>query len=106
MFHNKDIDIFIFVSYANKDDAKKNGAFFDKDSKSWYIPRGQKHKNYDYLFNKYNQPIKKGIKIYLNVTYDDKDDAKDKGAWFDGEKKSWFTWDNNPNKDILTELYN
>lgn len=103
MFHNT--DILIHVPYADKDEAKQNGAFYDGDLKSWYIPKGEKHKNYDNLINKYGQPIKKGTKIYLNVPYDDKDDAKEKGAWYDADKKAWFTWNDNPHKEILTELY-
>jgi|LakMenE18May11ns_1017448.scaffolds.fasta_scaffold9933378_3 hypothetical protein len=104
MSHNTDVTI--HVKYADKDDAKKMGAWFNAESRSWFIPQGEKHKNYDYLISKYNQPIKKGKKIYLNVPFDDKDDAKTHGAWYDAEKKAWFTWDDNPNKDILIELYN
>jgi hypothetical protein len=108
MSHKTDInDVTINVSYDNKDDAKANGAFFNFNSKTWYIPRGEKNPNYDYLFNKYNESlkIKKGKKIYLNVPYDEKDDAKSQGAWFDVENKSWYTWSDNKNKDLLIELY-
>jgi Domain of unknown function (DUF5710) len=29
-------------------------------------------------------------KIYLNVSYDRKDEAKSLGCWWDAEKKLWF----------------
>jgi hypothetical protein len=105
MSHKTDInDVTIHVKFSDKEDAKQNGAFYN--GKTWYIPRGEKNPNYDYLFNKYNEPIKKGKKIYLNVSYDDKDDAKKKGAWYDCEKKSWYIFSDNQNKDLLIELYN
>jgi hypothetical protein len=75
MSHNTDVTI--HVKYADKDDAKKMGAWFNAESRSWFIPQGEKHKNYDYLISKYNQPIKKGKKIYLNVPFDDAIDNTD-----------------------------
>ena len=44
-------------------------------------------------------------KIYLNVSYDQKDDAKSKGARWDPSKKKWYTLDYNPNKNELLEKY-
>jgi hypothetical protein len=44
-------------------------------------------------------------KIYLNVSYAQKDEAKSKGARWDANKKKWYTFDNNPNKNELVEKY-
>ena len=44
-------------------------------------------------------------KIYLNVSYAQKDEAKSKGARWDANKKKWYTFDNNPNKNELLENY-
>lgn len=93
----------LYVPYAEKDDAKQHGARYDMDLKQWYTT--ESNKSFKYLVEKYSQPRKKGIKIYLNVPFDDKDDAKDKGAWYDAENKAWFTWENNPNKDYLVQNF-
>ena len=44
-------------------------------------------------------------KIYLNVAYKDKDDAKSKGARWDAGKKKWYILDNNSNKEELVKKY-
>jgi ribonuclease HI len=44
-------------------------------------------------------------KIYLNVAYKDKDDAKSKGARWDPNKKKWYILDNNTNKEELVRKY-
>jgi hypothetical protein len=95
----------INVPYAEKDDAKTHGAFYDKDLKSWYIPHGEDNVNYKYLMSKYGAPKPKNTKIYLNVSYDDKDDAKEHKAYFDSENKAWYTWSNNEHKDYLIANY-
>ena len=40
-------------------------------------------------------------KIYLNVPYTKKEDAKKLGASWDPSKKQWFLYDNSPHKDTL-----
>jgi len=44
-------------------------------------------------------------KIYLNVPYKDKDDAKNKGARWDVGKKKWYITTNNQNKEELVKKY-
>ena len=44
-------------------------------------------------------------KIYLNVPYSKKDEAKSKGARWNAEKKSWYILDNNENKELLIKLF-
>lgn len=55
-------------------------------------------------------PEKSGVvdninKIYLNVPYSKKDDAKSKGARWDAKCKKWYIYDNNSNKKELIEIY-
>jgi ribonuclease HI len=52
-----------------------------------------------------NKKETKDNKIYLNVSYNDKDDAKFLGARWDINKKKWYTLDNNKNKEILFKKY-
>ena len=39
-------------------------------------------------------------KIYINVSYDDKDEAKELGCKWDPNKKSWYYTENNSSKNI------
>ena len=34
--------------------------------------------------------MSKNVKVYLNVPYAEKDEAKQLGSWFDGDKKKWY----------------
>jgi len=43
--------------------------------------------------------------IYLNVPYNDKDNAKSLGAKWDVDKKSWYSFPTNKNLNKLKELY-
>lgn len=40
-------------------------------------------------------------RIYLNVKYSEKEEAKSKGARWDADKKSWYIYENNENKSFL-----
>jgi len=105
MYNNIEILKFktlIYVPYEKKEDAKKNGAFFDTDLKSWYIPNGDNNKNYKYLIDNYGKPFEK---IYLNVPYAEKDYVKEKFAMYDKDKKAWFIYDHNPEKKLLLKLF-
>ena len=53
-----------------------------------------------------NKPkINKSKKIYLKVSYNQKEDAKKLGAKWDFRKKKWYIFDNNKNKDDIIEKY-
>jgi len=47
----------------------------------------------------------KTLKIYLNVSYAQKDEAKSKGAKWDANKKQWYIYENNSNKEELLKKY-
>ena len=44
-------------------------------------------------------------KIYFKVKYADKDEVKKKGGKWDSNKKQWYIFENNTNKDILIDTY-
>lgn len=45
------------------------------------------------------------IKIYINVPYSQKDDAKAYGAMWDKQKKSWYIYDDSQHKDYLINTF-
>jgi ribonuclease HI len=52
-----------------------------------------------------SKPRSEYNKIYLNVPYARKDEAKEQGAKWDPSAKKWWIYDNNPNKeDLLGEF--
>jgi hypothetical protein len=44
-------------------------------------------------------------RVYLKVCYDDKDDAKSLGAWWDAEKKKWYAPNNSTRYTALIGKY-
>jgi putative DNA primase/helicase len=85
---------YINVPFNEKDEAKKLGARFDKNEKSWYVP--------SYMditkFSKWDLgvPIKEeSLKVnkereYLVVPYSERVEAKAFGAFWDKEAKAWY----------------
>lgn len=48
---------------------------------------------------------KKKNKVYLNVSYADKDNAKSLGAWWDADKKKWYAPNGSSKYEKLIEKY-
>ena len=48
---------------------------------------------------------KKNNKIYLNVPYSNKDEAKKLGSRWDAEKKKWYIFDDNKEKEVLLKKF-
>jgi hypothetical protein len=44
-------------------------------------------------------------RVYLKVCYDDKDDAKSLGAWWDADKKKWYAPNNSTRYTALIDKY-
>ncbi len=44
-------------------------------------------------------------RVYLKVCYDDKDDAKHMGAWWDADKKKWYALNNSARYTPLIDKY-
>ena len=51
-------------------------------------------------------PPKKPHKIYIQVSYAQKEAAKKLKARWNPHQKCWFTWSNNPNNETLFAQYN
>ena len=51
-------------------------------------------------------PPKKPHKIYIQVSYAQKENAKKLNARWNPHQKCWFTWSNNPNNETLFAQYN
>lgn len=65
----------------------------------------------DLLANKAIENNEKSIsivsqhRVYLNVKYEDKEDAKSKGARWDPQKKQWYIFEDNKHKKDLLSKY-
>ncbi len=90
VLYDADKHVYIDVPYSDKDDndVKANGAFWDGETKKWFVLNS----NTD-LIKKY--PMRH--KYFLDVPYDGKDEAKAQGARWDLEAKKWYTYDTKSN---------
>lgn len=79
---------YLNVPYEDKDKVKSLGAWWDQNLKSWFVPKGKDTTPFQQWI--IDGVPKKPKKIFLNVPYDDKDEAKSAGARWDPEKKSWY----------------
>lgn len=97
------IQTYLNVPYDDKDEVKALGAWFDMSKKAWYVPKnGDLSKFTKWLPNgKVTTTVKTPKKVWLNVPYDDKDEAKKLGARWDKDKKKWYTLSNNTNIDAF-----
>ena len=90
---SSDVSTYLSVPFDDKDEAKALGARFDGTKKCWYVPAGKDLAP----FNKWmtgNKAVKSVKKIYLNVPFDNKDEAKSLGARWDNDKKQWYIMSN------------
>jgi len=102
---------FITISYNNKDEAKKLGAKWDLNKKSWYYDDKISEENKERIIllekNKVNESVIDIKKNYINIPFSKKNLAKTYGARWDLNKKSWYYDDNtsieNKNKLNLLE---
>jgi antirestriction protein ArdC/phage/plasmid primase-like uncharacterized protein len=82
-------DIRLNVSYDQKTPAKELGAKWDKDAQTWFVPKGED-------LSKFTAYLPQDGKMYalrdtpITVDYNARDTAKEKGAWWNTETKSWY----------------
>ncbi len=88
-----DIQTYLSVPFDDKEKVKMLGARWDGKNKAWYVPAGVDLSPFKQWTNggKATTSIKK---IYLDIPFDDKDEAKANGARWDGDKKKWFIMSN------------
>lgn len=98
---------YINVPYQEKDDAKKLGARWDRQERSWFIPPGvdpepfanwTTHKSDDSVDRPIDyepvSPIQNDKREYLAVPYGERNAAKAAGALWDKVAKSWYVGPN------------
>ncbi len=97
------IQTYLDVPFEDKDEVKALGAWFDMTKKAWYVPKnGDVSKFTKWLpGGKITTTMKAPKKIWLDVPFDDKDEAKSLGARWDKDKKKWYGVSNSPNIDKL-----
>ena len=68
----------LYNVYEDKDLAKRDGAFFNPDLKTWQCEENNKK-----CFEKYRR-------IYLDIDYDKKEYVKTLGGKWDSDEKKWY----------------
>lgn len=83
-----EVNTYLDVPFAEKDEAKALGARFDMTQKMWYVPKGKDVA----AFAKWapSQNVTSVKKVYVNVPFSMKDEVKAAGAYWDGNKKKWY----------------
>jgi len=79
---------YIKVTFAEKDQVKALNGRWDNDMKAWYIPDGEDESKFS-KWEKFDPNIK-ADRIYINVPFAEKDDARKAFARWDGDKKQWY----------------
>ena len=90
-------ELYLNVSYDEKDNAKHLGAKWNDKNKSWYVMIFDENRDkliYTYGLKEINNEVDKAViekkvkndRIYLKVSFDEKDNAKRLGALWDVEK--------------------
>lgn len=83
---------YIKVPFADKDAVKSLGARWDMDMKSWYIPDDASSETFS-KWESHDPSVKveeTGTKIYLNVPFAEKDEVKNAGGRWDGDRRQWY----------------
>lgn len=92
-----DESVYVQIPYADRAQAKMLGAKWDKEEKSWYIPPGVNQEPFRKWLDSAisqaqkvttNNPAKE--KTFINVPFQEKNDARALGARWDREQKSWY----------------
>ena len=92
--------VYLNIPFKNKEDAKKRGAKWDADKKSWYVSRNAKKEFPEYQQKQVQQKTKQEkiaqtqkkypSRVYINVPITKKQEAKKDGAKWDPSIKSWY----------------
>ena len=92
--------VYLNIPFKNKDDAKKRGAKWDGDKKSWYVSRDARKDFPQYQQKQVHQKTKQEKiaqeqkkhpgRVYINVPFKQKQKAKEDGAKWDPSIKSWY----------------
>jgi hypothetical protein len=102
--------VFVKCLYENIDKIKAQGnCKFSKEYKLWYFIEVLEMEILDYYNGfevvKNPKPYIEPEKIYCNISYKNKNIAKEDGLKYNGENKKWFYTSNNINFNKLNEKY-
>lgn len=81
------------VPFPEKDEAKALGARWDPDRRTWFVPPGadpNRFKRWSSDPAPLDSEPSAGTRVNLDVPFDEKDEAKSKGARWDPAAKRWF----------------
>ena len=82
------VETYLSVPFADKDEVKALGAYFDATKKAWYVPKGKDVSAFSkWMGDKKVTSIKK---VYVNTPFSMKDSLKEAGAYWDPNKKKWY----------------
>jgi hypothetical protein len=99
--------VFKETKYTKNTDKTCDGKCYECIEKRQKEIKAEMQKRYEVeqqaRLKQYEEP--KSLKVYLNVRYDDKDDAKSMGAWWDPEQKKWYAPNNTLKYKSLIEKY-
>lgn len=100
---------YVIICNTNK---VKNGIYDKWDQSFSYAQIKQKYENEEEAKKFYDEKIKElGIekkeikKIYLKVSFNEKDEVKKLGGLWDVNEKKWYIMNNNINKEVLLNKY-
>lgn len=94
--------IYLYVPYKDKEIVKTYGAKFDVNARKWYIDSKSSH--VEYLTNNYPD-INPYEKVYIDVSYSEKENAREFGAKFDWDKKLWYITRGHENYLTLVNMF-
>ena len=117
-------EVYLEVPFCEKEEAKKLGAMWDVEFKKWYIFNGDINK--ELILQKWKTCQKNCVenkslfpgrlldkkiietithKVYLEVPFCEKEDAKKLGVKWDSEFKKWYIFNENINKDLILQKW-
>lgn len=103
--------ILLDVNFDLKEDIKQLGGKWDADLKKWYVNNDNENIEEINIILKNYKPSPKNVvkneKLYIYLPFKHKNEAKQKydGLQFDKEKKKWFIYNNNINRDAIIKKY-
>ena len=96
-------DIKLDAKYEQREQASELGARWNKEHKTWYAPKGSNLSDFKDFMKEDKITIMNST--YLNVPFSEKNQAKELGAYFDGERKEWYAPAFNNIKDYPSKWF-
>lgn len=95
--------VYLDSPFSDKDDVKAAGARFDGGKRKWYVSR-EVYENEPMKFSRWPEFVPPGQRakanrVYLQSSFEEKDQVKQAGARFDGNEKKWWVTQEQINQD-------